>query len=837
MHHPGSWKRNFFIVGIIFLIMLGLAGGLPELFKTLHGMTCGALSRPDRIVIDIKHKAFQKLEYKRQTAIKQGILIARADDDVPAVIQYKDRKINVRLRLKGDWVHDHLTGENWSFRVKLRGDETMFGMRTFSLHRPSARNYVGEWFFHETLKREGVMGLRYRFVEVVINGKNHGIYALEEHFDRRLIENNQGREGIVLAFQEDLLWHNKLYWNMNIDFRRDMGFHSADIRAYELKRVLESPRLSQQFLAGVELLERLRLKELPLSRVYDIHQWAKYYALSDLLGAVHSRTYTNQKFYYNPVTGRVEPIGFDANAYLKTKNLIGEYYADAAQEPDTYYWTQNLNLWEDLPFARQYIRELRRVSRPEYVEGLYNDLKERLTENVHIVRKSHPLYRFDKNILLYNAKVIRKKLEPLKAFHAYVYRVLKDEVVLTIANIQTLPVEISGLLYDGQVLLRPKEPIVLAPKNKFSAPRYQRCSFILPDGFVWERGDVSHLQLNYHILGLSQDKSDYVYLWPHLDDTFMRDGRFRAQDNVQQFEFLVVDPSRKQILIKPGHWEIEQDIRIPAGYQVVGFEGVHLNLHHAAKIISYSPVKLIGTADHPVIIESSDATGQGLFVLQTQQDSVLEHVIFRNLSFPSSKWWQLTGAVTFYEAPVRIKQCLFQSNRAEDALNIIRSRFQIEETLFSDHAFDGLDVDFSDGSITKSSFVRCGNDGIDLSGSYVSMTRVRTLETRDKGISVGEQSEVHLRQVDIAQAGIGLAAKDRSVVCADGLSIQQSGIGLALFQKKSEFGPASMQGEQVTFDEVKIPYLVEDSSTLELDGKIIPADQDQFDQYLSHLKK
>ena len=45
------------------------------------------------------------------------------------------------------------------------------------------------------LRREGLIALRYRFHELFVNGESFGIYAFEEHFGKRLIENNGRREG------------------------------------------------------------------------------------------------------------------------------------------------------------------------------------------------------------------------------------------------------------------------------------------------------------------------------------------------------------------------------------------------------------------------------------------------------------------------------------------------------------------------------------------------------------------------------------------------------------------------------------------------------------------
>ena len=94
--------------------------------------------------------------------------------------------MRVKIRLKGDGI-DHLRGEKWSFRVRARGEGTLLGMKQFSLHHPRVRNWAYEWLGHRAMRREGVVSLRYKFVDLSLNGKSLGIYALEEHFEKRLI--------------------------------------------------------------------------------------------------------------------------------------------------------------------------------------------------------------------------------------------------------------------------------------------------------------------------------------------------------------------------------------------------------------------------------------------------------------------------------------------------------------------------------------------------------------------------------------------------------------------------------------------------------------------------
>ena len=122
-------------------------------------------------------------------------ILTRSDSDkVKGYISYKGKNYPIRLRLKGDWT-DHLLGEKWSFRIETKNDSPILGMREFSLQHPRTRSYLNESIMHKLLKYEKLPYLRYKFLPVSLNGKYLGIYALEEHFGKELIENSGFREG------------------------------------------------------------------------------------------------------------------------------------------------------------------------------------------------------------------------------------------------------------------------------------------------------------------------------------------------------------------------------------------------------------------------------------------------------------------------------------------------------------------------------------------------------------------------------------------------------------------------------------------------------------------
>ena len=136
----------------------------------------------DKLNLNISFKNFQKLRIKEDQAIK-GILIRSFDDKVNASLNYKGKLYPVKIRLKGDWT-DHLIGDKWSFRVETRQGKSFLGMNNSLLQHPRTRNYINEKIFHKLLKYENLPYLRYKFLPIAINGRDLGVYALEEHFSK-----------------------------------------------------------------------------------------------------------------------------------------------------------------------------------------------------------------------------------------------------------------------------------------------------------------------------------------------------------------------------------------------------------------------------------------------------------------------------------------------------------------------------------------------------------------------------------------------------------------------------------------------------------------------------
>jgi hypothetical protein len=505
--------------------------------------------------------------------------------------------------------------------------------------------------------------------------------------------------------------------------------------------------------------------------------------------------------------------------------------------------------FSDPLFYEEYVRALERVSQPSYVETLLDELDDDLKRNLSVIYSEFPDPEwpviFYEEILYQNQQFIRKALNPTEGLLAYFHGASADQIELELGNIQTMAIEVLSVSYQDFPPLKPTErtilperpvsyvePVLECKLGSTQTVDYQIVTFRLPEGFVWSEEMVRDLKIEYKLLGTSQMREEVVIPWPFLGDDFVADDFIRRESNVHDFDFLVVDESTKEIQLTPGTWNLDQSLIIPGGYRVMAREGTRLNLSNSATILSHSPLEFVGSEDAPIIIQSTDSTGQGIVVMNAGQASVFKYVTFHNLSNPSHNGWDLTGAVTFYESPVALSGCQFTGSRSEDALNLVRSEFSIEQTYFGETFSDAIDADFSKGRITHTYFVQAGNDAIDASGSIIEIDGISVDGAGDKGISVGERSQMTGVGLDIKGAQIGIASKDRSQLVVKNVRISNSAVGLAAYRKKTEFGPAFMEVQGLDLTAVSTPYLVEVHSRVVVDNAVIEASHENVYEML-----
>jgi len=808
-----------------------------NMFKFPFNYIRGQFSHPKKIFIDINFADYQKLEYQRYRALEANKFNWSGEDYVPATIRYDDKEIRARLRLKGD-TPSHLKGDKWSFRIKIKNDETLFGMKTFSIQHPKERIYLNELVYMQALKKEDILALRYEFIEVVINGKNMGIYAIEEHFETQLIESNNRREGIILKFDEDVMMDKKDEIMKVFSDDASTGaqhiinktakdwFFNSDIESFDDEDILADPVLAGQFKQAKALLESFRQGKLQTHQVFDVDKLATYFAINNLLSAVHASFWNNIRFYYNPINSKLEPIGFDAEAkpldvYVTLDNYIPNCFNNCSQAQ-----TFEEIIFRDKIFFEKYVKELERVSEKSYLDKLFLELDEDIKRNTKIIHKENPFYQFSKEHFYLNQEKIKTKLNPIKPLHAYLQEsdVFEEKIVLSVANKDIFPLEIINLVYQDSIFKLNKNGFV-EPRASSVDLNYQNFEFEIPKGF--ELNDsLLDFKLNYRVFGTENINYAEIHPYAYVKEDFVEQDFIRQESNLTAYDFLDINEDSKTILIKQGDWVLNQSLILPKNYVISCKQRTSINLINGAAIVSYSNLQFSGTKENPIKIFSSDKTGQGLAVLNANETSNIKNVIFENLNVPSKQGWELTGAVSFYKSPVILDQASFIKANSEDALNIIDSDFEIKNSVFEDCFSDCFDDDFGDGSIVSSLFINPGDDGLDFSGAFVDIRDIEILNAGDKAVSVGEKSNVNISNIKISgkaldKSYIGIASKDNSEIFIKDSEISNIEYGFAVYEKKSEYAGAIINAENVDITDADTKYIVEKDSNLEINGAII----------------
>lgn len=360
-------------------------------------------------------KSLLKIQAKRRKALQAGLLISSPDDWVKGDLSEGKDKWKVKLRLKGDWT-DHLKGGKWSFRIQVRDSGAFHGMKVFSLQNPRTRDFLSEWYFHQVLRNERVLAPRYEFVRLKLNGVEVGLYALEEHFRKEMVESLGHREGVLLKFSEAGMWDARREALEDVDFpyEKEPFYESAEVVPFQWNKVKKDPKLAAAFRIAHALMDQYKHGRGPIEELFELDAVARQYALTDLFDGHHSLIWHNRRFYYNPVTSHLQPVVFDAFSGDSGGKYMHGPFTGHGCNGNTWYGG-NLDLlgtrfFASYEFVRGYYKSLMEYSSSEFLQSLENRHGERLRFLERALQPEFLFYNYPEKALYEHAKRIREAL-------------------------------------------------------------------------------------------------------------------------------------------------------------------------------------------------------------------------------------------------------------------------------------------------------------------------------------------------------------------------------------------------------------------------------------------
>lgn len=439
-----------FILGIIVGVQ-GWHKNIAHSMRSIPTLISRVAAPPEdlpTLIVDMEFTAYNQLLSQREQALEAGVSISSDGDFVTATTQWDNNTIPISIRLPSGTTTYMGADERWAFEVRTQDDLELLGMQRFYLVDPAINNWLNQWAFARVLEQEGILVARYQFVRLIFNGRDWGIYALQEGFGSEFLTAQGRQEGVIVEFDTDLLWESIAH------FQGDQqaaitdpvaNLSAADVQYFEVDAFRDAtidrdPGLSAQRERAIGLLRALQTGQLPASAVFDAQQYGRFLALVDLWGATESTSLVNLRYYYNPVSEQLEPIGFNGNPLSTVERLsLTAAYGDPVLQA-------------------AYVEQALRISQPGYLDHLQAELEPEIQHLQYTMRAQAE----DGDLTLpwdelrQRQEQIRCSLDPVQPIFAYMGspdQSMSGTLGIDVGNILNLPVEIVGFDINGATFL------------------------------------------------------------------------------------------------------------------------------------------------------------------------------------------------------------------------------------------------------------------------------------------------------------------------------------------------------------------------------------------------
>ena len=799
------------LMGLYFANNLVKSRGFSSLFSFIKIVAFNATqgkSADLELTAEIKPKHFKEIEAVRDAALERGVIIQPEDPYVPCELTFKGEKIKGEIRLKGKMT-DHVSGKKWSFRVKTKKNDAFMGMQRFTLQHPGTRGYVYEWLHHQLCKREGIIALRYEFINLTLNGEDLGIYAVEENFGQPLVQNNERPKGPVFRFNPTLYWQDRLNAINRVYIAQEFtNFQNAHVEAFSKKESFTDSTLKAAFVDANNLMNKVRWGQISVSDAFDVQKLAKRYALLDLCGGYHSVDWSDVKFYYNPVLKKIEPVAYESFGPRFIYQIIGNYRFN--QTTDAFPSDYHDIIFSDSTFFAEYIKALREISAPDYLTSILTELKPELDKRVAIQYSEFPYKNFSFDVFEHNLTTIRNSLEAPKNFHAYLVNRTDSSVILQLQGIESLPSEILGITISNQEFLLTK-PSILESLQRDHKPIFKTIS-IPVDGSIQldtERG--KDLSVIYRLLGDTVLRSCEVF--PYSIDEYAQQGMQESKEVIPtaSLNFFSIDSASQTYFIKDEDIKISQVITIPENWTLRATSPLNIEFAENGGFVVDGAVEWKGQENNPIKIQLNTNEPYWLKLMGEVKASNLSSI---QISGKANS----TGLI--YGSSLMAENVQFE-NAGEHNFEGFNSKIIADNCIFSNASQSALKLSFCQVNVQNSRFSQ-SERGIDAKGGELNVENSIFIDTK-VAIESKRKEKVSMRRVTINNAEIACLIQDAaSLVWTEG-EISNSILGFKVFRKGNLYAPAQVKVENLIFKNVESEYLLESENKLEINGKeVIP---------------
>jgi hypothetical protein len=606
------------------------------------------ISRPavadlPELQIDAKYKHLYKLQQQREQALEQGQVTEQ--DFLPAQLQYQGEAMSIDLRLKPGTV-ESLKTDQWAYQIEIENDDRPFGMKKFSLYKPNPMAFLAEQAWLEHLREEGLIAPRARFVKLLFNGSRQPGLVVQDELSKELLKASDRPEGLFIGY-------------------RQLASGRYSLEAMEGGHIDKYFGLQRQRASAIALLQGFLEGTYTAEQVFDVPATAKFLAIASLWPQSSVLAHPQAYFYYNPITAKLEPVGFHIQPQTSSKAQPNASSPNASSPnvsspnaslaatlpvPPANGWA--VQLLQDPAIAAAYQRDHQRLSQPNYWAKIQPQLTAKLRNQEAPLRR--PFQTDLVTAVLQQARDLR----------------LAQKDALWASAYNAIPVAFTRIESRAPSQQNSQEPSVPVPQEPLFAPTI-----------------------------------------PEL---------------LAQHSFLRWNEAQRALTILPGEWAVKGDLIIPVGVAIEATAGTRLKFEPKAIFLVKGPLRFWGTAEAPIELSAQQQSWGGLEVWQAQKPSLLKQVsirqtlggsLFHNspVSFIGSR---ISGSearegLKLFNSPFVISNSQFE-NCADDAIDTEASPGYIDSSQFNNIGGDGIDISHSQVTVQNVDLAQVADKGISV---------------------------------------------------------------------------------------------------------------------------
>ncbi len=755
--------------------------------------------------IEIKKLYYEKLAQKREEALERGLLFSSKDDLVPANIKIDGQSYPCMLRLKGDLM-DHLKGTKWSFRIILDDGAEWRGMNTFSIHNSQSRSHTAEWLMHNMFRDEGIIVPDYDFIKVKLNGESIGVYAYEHHFEDQLLERNKKKIGPILKHNDDAYWEN-----VTLDLKKFPWIEASNIELFN-KEALDKDYFKAAYEDGYSFLNAFLEESATASEVFDTDIMARYYALMDLTHAWHAQSFTNIRFYVNPYTGKLEPIGFDCfGDYLhivtKDWDAFGEGVNSKASK-EAMYKRGNVYrylLFKSDDFFKKYLQYLQEYTTHDYVKNIRAKYKIGLDNRITFIKSDPDYEKFEDNWdqMFMKSNFINQKIQPRPNLSLKALRINDSKSNIEIIGYHNFPLEVHGFGDEYKMTDTLAHPLLIEAFNVKLPP--------IKTTYTHHK-DIDYLY--YSTLGLEEIHKTQLKK-VNAPRVITKTPKTTGID-YSQWPFITV--RKKTIAISPGNHLIDSPLIIPKDHTLEIAANANIKFQSNGCIISYGKINALGSRQEPIVFYSEGKQKKGgILISEAEQKSTFHHCKFLALAGIENRGIYSSAALGIYESEADLRHCTFHEIEARQAIDLHEAMLLVRRCQITSCQGKGIHSHYSSLSLIDFKMTNLGNHGIHMISGFLTGENIDVIESLQTGLSITDNARVHLQSLGVNNSYQGLYVNKHANVKIENLWLKELERGIEC--RGAEDPATQLSIGKIHKKNIRNLYLLKQGVTIEVDGK------------------